>query len=224
MAINKIQKIVVLIVFFLSIKCLSQEFDTSGYIQLDYNEYQELIKNGASSNLNGNFSIIRRGKEGKVINLEIKHYKDGKKTGEWISYHNLFVGLRLSFVANYKDDKLHGYYFRTDNHTFSEKGFYKNDKKHGEWEISKDGELKEYTYKNGVKHGFFKVTNEIDEVSEGYYKKGKKDGKYKEVFETITKIGQYKNDMKSGIWTIEDTITGETTKEVYKDGKLISSN
>lgn len=201
----------------------SQDYKGYEYTELAGYEYAEFTKSGITNKMDGNFSITTRNKKGDIITIEIKRFDKGKKTGEWITYHNLFTGLKLSFVANYKEGILNGYYFRTDNHTFSEKGFYKNNKKHGEWEFSRDGEIKKYTYKKDVKHGFFKATNEIGKISEGYYKKGEKDGKYKEVFETITKIGQYKNDLKSGIWTIQDAITGKTTKELYKNGKLISS-
>ncbi len=129
--------------------------------------------------------------------------------------------MKLSFIANYKDNQLNGYYYRTDNHTFTEKGFYKKNKKHGEWEFNKNGETKICTYKNGVKHGFFKTEDETGKTSEGYYKNGKKDGKYKEVSETMIRKGQFRNDKKSGIWTIEDSVTAKTTIEFYKKGNLM---
>ena len=57
----------------------------------------------------------------------------GLITGEWLSFYALLNGLKLISVANYSKGKLKGYFYNSGNHTYSEEGYYKNDKKHGIW-------------------------------------------------------------------------------------------
>ncbi len=198
-----LKNIVIAVIAFNSLVVLSQNIEDYEYTRLAGYEYAEFTKNGITEKMNGNFSITTRTKESKTITIEIKRFKKGKKNGEWITYQNLFAGLKLSFVGNYKDDVLDGYYFESDNHTFSKKGFYKNDKKHGCWEISRNDTHENINYKNGLKSG-------------EYLSQDNTSG--------INIKGQYKKDKKTGVWTIEDTLTEGITKETYKNGELISSN
>lgn len=202
--VDRSKKNIVLIVFLLSnLIVFSQDFKGYEFIELAGYEYAEFTKNGITNKMNGNFSITTRNKKGDIITIEIKRFNKGKKTGEWITYRNLFGGLKLSFVANYKDNILEGYYFESDNHTFSKKGFYKKGKKHGYWKHSENETYENINYKNGLKCGKYSSEDPLsDEKINGHYKKGKKDG----------------------LWTIEDTSTGEITREIYKNGKLISSS
>jgi antitoxin component YwqK of YwqJK toxin-antitoxin module len=183
---------------FNALLAFSQNFEFHKYIELAGHEYAELVKNGIPNSLDGNFSIITRNKRSNIISIEIKYFNKGKKIGKWMGYDNLSGELKLSFVANYKNNELSGYYFRTDNHTFLEEGFYKANIKHGKWKYQKEDTETEVTYKNG-----------------------KKFGSYKETFDTGSITGQFKNDKKTGVWLLKDDITGETEKEIYKDNKLI---
>ncbi|MBQ0740766.1 hypothetical protein J9332_41470, partial [Aquimarina celericrescens] len=80
----------------------------------------------------------------------------GQKVGEWLVFRDLFYGLKLAFVANYKRNKLNGYYFESDNHPYSKEGYYKNGKKQGVWKIKEAGNVMEVTFKNNLKSGLFK--------------------------------------------------------------------
>jgi antitoxin component YwqK of YwqJK toxin-antitoxin module len=199
MVVGKFLKNTLLLVFVLNnLIIFSQNFKVYKYTELSSHEYSEFTKNGITNKMDGNFSIITRSKQGDIIAVEIKRFKKGKKTGEWITYRSLFGILKLSFVSNYKNNELSGYYFRTDNHTFLEEGFYKANIKHGKWKYQKE-----------------------DTETEVIYKNGKKFGSYKETFDTGSITGQFKNDKKTGVWLLKDDITGETEKEIYKDNKLI---
>ncbi|WP_103867594.1 hypothetical protein [Aquimarina sp. I32.4] len=121
--------------------------------------------------------------------------------GNEITYHNLFAGLKLSFIANYKNDVLDGYYMNTDNHTFSKEGYYEKGKKNGIWKENESSEFKIVSYKNGIKSGSFKSTdNDLNIEVSGQYKKGK----------------------KNGIWITKYTDTDMIIKEEYENGELIS--
>ncbi|SEL78597.1 hypothetical protein SAMN04487910_3246 [Aquimarina amphilecti] len=196
-------KNIVLVVFVLNnLLVFSQNFKGYEYTELAGYEYEEFTKNGNTNKMDGNFSITTRSKKGDIITIEIKRFDKGEKTGEWITYRNLFGGLKLSFVANYKDNVLEGYYFESDNHTFSKKGFYKKGKKHGYWEHSENDTHENINYKNGLKCGSYSSEDNMS---------------------GIQVKGQYKKDKKDGTWIIKDTTIEEVTKEVYKNGKLISS-
>ncbi|WP_299184635.1 hypothetical protein [uncultured Aquimarina sp.] len=196
-------KNIVLVVFVLNnLLVFSQNFKGYEYTELAGYEYEEFTKNGNTNKMDGNFSITTRSKKGDIITIEIKRFDKGEKTGEWITYRNLFGGLKLSFVANYKDNVLEGYYFESDNHTFSKKGFYKKGKKHGYWEHSENDTHENINYKNGLKCGSYSSEDNMS---------------------GIQVKGQYKKDKKDGTWIIKDNTIEEATKEVYKNGKLISS-
>ncbi|AXT56223.1 hypothetical protein D1815_10825 [Aquimarina sp. AD1] len=196
-------KNIVLVVFVLNnLLVFSQNFKGYEYTELAGYEYEEFTKNGNTNKMDGNFSITTRSKKGDIITIEIKRFDKGEKTGEWITYRNLFGGLKLSFVANYKDNVLEGYYFESDNHTFSKKGFYKKGKKHDYWEHSENDTHENINYKNGLKYGSYSSEDNMS---------------------GIQVKGQYKKDKKDGTWIIKDTTIEEVTKEVYKNGKLISS-
>ncbi|WP_131798809.1 hypothetical protein, partial [Flavivirga aquatica] len=105
-----LKQIVFLIIVFLYTVAYAQDFKKFGYVSLTDYEYEEIIKNGIPKTMDGNF-IVTSQKEGKIIFLSIKHFKDGKKVGEWKTFWNLLGnGLKLNFVANYQSDVLNGYY------------------------------------------------------------------------------------------------------------------
>ncbi len=90
---------------------------------------------------------------------ETINYRNGKKHGENIlEYHD---GVRISY--NYKNGKKNGEYLRTERfeHVITEEkkivesGFYKDNKKSGEWILfSTDSEVQQrLLYKNGKKNG-----------------------------------------------------------------------
>ncbi|OEK07628.1 hypothetical protein A8C32_17685 [Flavivirga aquatica] len=194
-----LKQIVFLIIVFLYTVAYAQDLKKFGYVSLTDYEYEEIIKNGIPKTMDGNF-IVTSQKEGKIIFLSIKHFKDGKKVGEWKTFWNLLGnGLKLNFVANYQSDVLNGYYFNTDNHTSSEKGFYKNGKKNGSWMYFKANDCNEkITYRNGVKWGSYSFKNKFNNIT-GQYKKG---------------------GGKAGVWISKSSFLEIITKEFYKNGKL----
>lgn len=121
-------------------------------------------------------------------------------------------------VTNYINGKLQGYFYKTDNHTYSEEGYYKNGEKHGVWS------KKNYS--------------DVDIVETITYNKGKKCGEYsfKETINGKIKTikGIYKQNKKHGVWIIKDeylTIIRDDgaevpsfKKEYYKKGILIKKN
>jgi len=122
-------------------------------------------------------------REGVTVNyrpngnkLNETQYANDKKNGvykEWNAKQELIK------EATYKDDKLNGAYLekREDG---EHKGFYKDEKKDGEWS---------HTWPSGAK-------------SIATYKEGKMDGPWKKLFKdgTVAEIGQYKNDKPVGEW------------------------
>ena len=185
---------------------VSQTKDNFGYTEITNEDYTRIVKEGKETKLDGKY-YIRHNPKGKLLGISKIEYISGKRHGEWLFFLSHMGGIDLSNVENYSFGKKNGYYFSTDNHTYSEQGYYKNDKKHGEWNTKKNNgigylvTIREH-YKNGKKHGAYN----LKENSDGNI--------------SIT-TGKYKNDKKEGVWLIEDTSIGQVTKEVYKDGVLI---
>ena len=229
-----VNKYLIIIIFIANI-CSGQEFYKDKYIRLSNFEFQEVFKN--SKSLSGNYYIIHS-KKGKTVSVDIKRYLKGRKTGEWLGFSSIIGSMDLSFVSNYENNKLHGYFFITDNHTYYEEGYYKDGKKYGLWTkkffFDKDIiETTEYN-KNGKKHGSYtKIDFGFEEKEVISYKKGKRHGKYyleNKKYKTSVK-GAYKNNLTHGLWIIKDeylTIikedgseTPSIKKEYYRNGILI---
>ncbi|WP_438709991.1 hypothetical protein ACSTS3_11420 [Aquimarina muelleri] len=193
-----LKKIAFVMISFSCLTLFSQDFSKYDYISLENYEFQNFIKDGVAKELSGNFYIVDRSNGGKIMSIEIKRYLKGQKVGEWLVFRDLFNGLKLAFVANYKRNKLNGYYFESDNHSYSKKGFYKDNMKEGLWKLSENGFLEEIKYSNDVKSGVYKSTKDRMIVR-----------------------GQYINGLKEGVWTTTDSDLGLVLKETYKKGKLI---
>lgn len=215
--------------------CFCQEYDKDKFIELTHFEFQEILNN--SKSLSGNYYIIHS-KKGKIISVDIKRYLKGEKTGEWLGFLSTIGVLNLASVFNYENNKLHGYFFITDNHTYYEEGYYKNGKKYGLWtkKVFYDNDVIETIRynKDGLKHGeYTKIDYESEEKEVISYKNGKKHGKYyleNKKYKKTT-VGVYKNDLKHGVWVMTDkylTVINEDgsetpsiKKEYYRNGILI---
>ncbi len=154
-------KIVFIILAFLITTSVFSQRETDRYIRLSQHESKEFLEKPFIS---GNGYLIYQDK-GKVRGLAIKKWKNGKKDGEWLTFLKTAGSIDLVNVSNYKNGLKNGYYYNTDNHVFSEEGYYKNDKKHGLWikKTFSDIETIEKTnYKKGKKHGDYILTQIID--------------------------------------------------------------
>ena len=229
-----VNKILILVTLFTLQTTYSQEIGShiERYIFLSRMEYEVLIENKHESSLNGNYYIVD-----KKQNISIKKYKKGIKEGEWLNFYSLFNDIKLTSTTNYVKGKLHGYFFRTDNHTYYEEGYYKNGKKYRLWTkkyFDKDILETENYNKSGKKHGdYTKIDFEFEEKEIISYKNGRKHGKYyleNKKYKTTIK-GTYRNNLKHGIWTTKDeyltkinedgTETPSIKKECYKNGKIL---
>ena len=86
---------------------------------------------------------------GKTTGQEQGSFKNGKKDGSWISYHE---NGQLEFEGNYKNDKKEGSWVRYwDDGQLKFKGDYKNGRREGYWIVfSYDGQLwSKGKYKDG---------------------------------------------------------------------------
>jgi len=201
--VNNKKKFLLLILFVFAIgnSLKAQTSSQDDYINLQLAEYNEIVSKKAESKLNGCYYITDINK-GIVKNLSIKKYKNGLRDGEWIGFSNSFGNFKQDFIATYKNNELNGYYLRTDNHTFLEKGYYKKGGKDGIWIEEKEGVKESITYSKGIVCGNYTSNNTNDNILiEGKYKKGEKEG----------------------VWITKDKITGEETKQIFKKGKLVSS-
>lgn len=162
------------ILLLFSLNIFSQEYKFKEKLTPLYFEEPESYKNGRfySISKDGNLNVIIVGKKRK-----------GVKQGEWFTFSELWGNPYLKKVENYKNGKLHGYYFETDYHTFSKEGY----------------------YKNGRMHGFWKINHFTISSDKGYYKNGKKHGFWEEVSFIEKGRGRYKNDLREGWWIFEDT-------------------
>lgn len=125
-----------------SLNIFSQDYKfKEKFVSLHFDE-SETYKNGRfySVSKNGDLKIITVGEKRK-----------GLKQGEWISFSELWGTSYLKKVENYKNGRLHGYYFETDFHTFSKEGYYKNGKMHGFWMFHNSSSSDKGYYKNGKK-------------------------------------------------------------------------
>lgn len=162
------------ILLLFSLNIFSQEYKFKEKLTPLYFDEPESYKNGRfySISKDGNLNVIIVGKKRK-----------GVKQGEWFTFSELWGNPYLKKVENYKNGKLHGYYFETDYHTFSKEGY----------------------YKNGRMHGFWKINHFTISSDKGYYKNGKKHGFWEEVSFIEKGRGRYKNDLREGWWIFEDT-------------------
>ncbi len=202
--VNQIIRNLSSIVFLLTTICsvYGQSDYPEEFVKLIDFEYDE-IKDDSIRNVSDGRYYKTNYEDGKLISIETIGYKDRKKHGESLTFRQGLGIMFISKVVNFEKGVLHGYFSSTDRHTFSKQGYYKKGKKEGVWKESNGTNFSEITYKKDAKCGFFKSNDST----------------------LKTKIsGHYKKDKKDGIWIIEDTETNEKTKEVYKDGKLISSN
>jgi len=202
MEINKKSFLIVILFFYAIGNALkAQTNNHDDYINLQLPEYNEIVNSKAEGKLNGSYYITDV-KKGVIKYLSIKKYKKGLREGEWIGFSNAFGNFKQDFSATYKNNKLDGYYLRTDNHTFLEKGYYKKGEKDGIWIEEKEGVEETITYTKGVLCGNYNSNNTNDNIlTKGKYKKGK----------------------KVGVWVIKDKITGKVTKQIFKKGELITS-
>lgn len=166
----------IIYLFFLifSLSGFSQEYNFKEKLTRLYFDEPKTFKNGRfySISKDGNLNVITIGEKRK-----------GEKQGEWLIFSELWGNPYLKKVENYKNGKLHGYYFETDYHTFSKEGYYKNGRMHGLWKINHFTiSYNKGYYKNGKKHGFWE--------EESFIEKGR---------------GRYKNDLREGWWIFEDT-------------------
>ncbi len=142
-------KIVYLILVFLITTSMFSQVEEDRYIKLSQFESKEFLKKPLKS---GNSYLIHQ-KNGNVQGLEIRKYKSGRKHGEWLTFLKSVSSIDLVSVCNYKNGLKNGYFFDTDNHTYSEEGYYKNGKKHGVWTkktySDTDVIIETTSYKNG---------------------------------------------------------------------------
>ncbi|MBL3655136.1 toxin-antitoxin system YwqK family antitoxin [Fulvivirga sediminis] len=170
-------KIVFLILFVLITTSSYSQTKEDRYIKLSQFESEEYLANPVKT---GNAYLIHHQDKGKVRSLEIKKYKNGQKDGEWLAFLRTIGAFDLVNVTNYKNGLKHGYFFNTDNHVYSEEGYYKKGEKHGAW-IKKNYEdvetIETTTYKKGKKHGVYSLIQVINEKSvvlkKEYYKHDK---------------------------------------------------
>ncbi|MDB9958425.1 hypothetical protein OAD42_05010 [Oceanospirillaceae bacterium] len=90
---------------------------------------------------------------GKVTGNPQGSYKNGKRDGAWVGYHN--TG-QLGYKGNYKRGQREGYFVNYySNGQLRRKGTWKNDKREGIWvEYERVGTVVKSltgTFKNGVK-------------------------------------------------------------------------
>ena len=90
---------------------------------------------------------------GEVTGSEQGSFKNGKRDGAWVTYHE---NGQLQSKGNYKNGKWDGaWVYYHDHGQFWSKGNYKNGKKEGTWvDYQRDGTVWEFitgTYKDGVK-------------------------------------------------------------------------
>lgn len=134
------------ILLLFSLNIFSQEYKFKEKLTPLYFEEPESYKNGRfySISKDGNLNVIIVGKKRK-----------GVKQGEWFTFSELWGNPYLKKVENYKNGKLHGYYFETDYHTFSKEGYYKNGRMHGFWEEVSFIEKGRGRYKNDLREGWW---------------------------------------------------------------------
>ncbi|GGX15604.1 hypothetical protein [Aquimarina muelleri] len=175
------------------------EYPDSFIKLLDF-EYDDIINNNVKNIPDGRYYKTKYSNENVLMEIEVTGYKNQKKHGESLTFLKGLESMFIAKVVNYKNDVMNGYYFESDNHTYSKEGYYKNGKKQGVWKIKEAGNVMEVTFKNNLKSGLFKSNDKTLNIKE---------------------FGKHKKDKKEGVWLIEDTSIGQVTKEVYKDGVLI---
>ena len=166
---------------------------------------------------------------GEISGIEIGSFKNGKKNGEWLSYHRngqLFSkgnftngekgGLwefyhengQLKAKDNFKNGKLDGesfYYW--DNGQLSGKGIYKNNKGEGTWVgYHVNGQLSfrnNYNKSGELDGATVMYTDNGQLMYKGTYKNGERDGYWENFWSINGQLktrGYYKNGKKEGYW------------------------
>ncbi|HAQ69361.1 MAG TPA: hypothetical protein DCR48_00150 [Flavobacteriales bacterium] len=185
---------------------------------------------------------------GKVTGVEQGFFKNGKKDGAWVGYHE---NGQLKYKGTFNNGKLKGawveYYENGQllskinykngeaeaawaaywvNGQLFHKGNLKDGKKEDAWvEYYEDGQLlSKGSYKNGKEEGTWVMYLENGQLSEGKYKNGKEEGTWLEYYENgqLLSKGNYKNGEAEGAW-VEYYDDGTLKKKgSYKNGKFAS--
>ena len=113
---------------------------------------------------------------GKVTGNPQGSYKNGKRDGAWVGYHE--TG-QLGYKGNYKDAERDGDWVQYDeNGQLWWKGNFKTGKEEGAWVYYHNGQLAtEGNYKNGKKKGFwisYNTNGTVFKPMTGIYKGGMK--------------------------------------------------
>ncbi|GAA0723846.1 hypothetical protein GCM10009430_27720 [Aquimarina litoralis] len=197
-----VKKITFLLILVVTLQGYSQNKFPERFTTLIDFEFNDIVSDTTKGLPDGRYYTKKQLPDGTVAFIKTIVYKNNKKHGEALTFMKGLGIMFLANVTNYCKGKKDGYYFETDNHTYSKQGYYKKDKKHGYWEISENDTHENINYKNGLKSGAYSSEDNLSGIHiKGQYKKGKKDG----------------------VWIIKDTTIEEVTKEIYKNGKLISS-
>ncbi|MCW5521120.1 hypothetical protein J1N09_14825 [Aureitalea sp. L0-47] len=216
-----------------------------------------VLKNGV---LNGPITYFHE----NGIKQKIGYYSNGKPNGKFSEYdeddnltasysfkNGFLEGLakiyengQISEEKNYRKDELDGaiknYYYNDQGELFVvEKGFFKDGKKHGKWELSAIEEGKELpinitTFNLGKKEGFFREAKG-DSLIVGNFKNDQLSGDYR-IYYDLTRMlvgglirtdttdlklltqGKYLNGEREGYWK-NYHLTGNLASEgYYKDG------
>jgi len=155
---------------------------------------------------------------GKVTGKIQGTFKDGKKNGPWVKYHD---NGQLYYKGTYKNGKLDGPWvsYHKNGRLWS-KGTFKDGKEVGPWiEYHKNGQLEEkVTYKNGQRRGSWVRYDNDGRLS---FKRTYEDGfwvTYHDNGKLWTK-SNYKNGKNDGPWVAYYENGQLVTKGTYKDGK-----
>jgi len=131
----------------------------------------------------------------------------------------------LNSIENYSKGKLNGFFLRTDNHTYREKGYYRKGRKHKIWEyITSNKDYEKVTYNNGKKNGLHYSKKGLVESSNSY-KNNKKHGKYYSTDGFMEEIGSYKKGKKHNTWIYRPKNSTDEKLWIikhYVDGVLIN--
>ena len=139
---------------------------------------------------------------GDISGMESGSIRKGKKSGEWLSYHE---NGQLFLMQYYKDGK-----------------------KEGIWEeYSVNGRIKrKEIYKNGIlnSHTDFYYYEGGQLSSLENYKDGKLDGPEEYYYDNgqLMSKGNYKDGKKEGLWENYDKVGTQIKNEIWKDDKLVS--
>ena len=127
-------------------------------------------------------------------------FKNGKREGAWVYYHD---NGQLWFKSNFKNGKEEGAYVRYyDNGQLDTKGNLKNGKEDGAWVYYHDnGQLWfKSNFKNGKEEGAYIAYHENGQLQEkGNYENGKREGDWVEYTTNGERIPELSGIFKNGI-------------------------